>query len=240
MITVFIPTFNEELNVEQIQDVLIPVLKGLNENFEVLIVDDGSTDKTVEKIDKLKKDFKEINLVRHIVNKGLGHAVQTGISNAKGDIFIPLDADFTFHPRYIPELVQFMKKIGSDCVIGSPFLQPKDHQEIAFQRLLLSWIINKIYNLLLHKKISASTSIFRVYLTSQLKSMGLTSHGYAVNAEILFNLVKDKRKVCEIATPLSKRAFGESKMNYFSESLDHLNVLYKIIIWRIGQCLKYQ
>lgn len=237
MITVFIPTFNEELNVELIPTELIPVLKNLNEDFEVLIVDDGSLDKTVDKINRLKKDFKEINLVRHGSNKGLGYAVRTGILNAKGDIFIPLDADFTFHPRYIPELVQFMKENESDCVIGSPFLQAKDHQEIAFQRLLLSRVINKVYNILLRNGISASTSIFRVYLTSQLKNIELTSQGYAINAEILFNLVRNKRKICELATPLLKRAFGESKMNYFSESIDHLNVIYKIILWRITKCL---
>jgi dolichol-phosphate mannosyltransferase len=233
MITVFIPACNEESNIPRVPKELISVMKKLKEKYEILIVDDGSTDNTVREVNKLKKKYRDIRLVKHDANKGLGCAIRTGIANAKGDLFIPLDADFTFHPRQIPRLLNFMKKNDLDCVIGSPFLRKEDRKEIVSYRLWLSQIINYVYALLLKQKITEISGIFRIYKTEQLKKLKITSKGYDINAEILFNLIKDERKVGETYASLTKRKLGESKLNFAKEVKNHLCLLTNILDWRI-------
>jgi dolichol-phosphate mannosyltransferase len=186
----------------------------------------------VEKVNNLKKKYRDIRLVKHDANKGLGCAIRTGIANAKGDLFIPLDADFTFHPRQIPRLFRYMKETDVDCVIGSPFLRKEDRAEIESYRLCLSRMINRAYAFLLGKKITEISGIFRVYKTKQLKKMTLKCIGYDINAEILFNLIRSQKNVLETYASLTKRKYGHSKLNLVKEVRNHLILLSKIAGWR--------
>jgi len=230
MITVFIPAFNEELNIKRIPSELLPFLK---EEYEVLIVDDGSSDHTVSEVRKLQKKHKGIRLVKHKGNKGLGMAVRTGIQEAKGELFIPLDCDFTFHPKQIPRMLRFFREKNADCVIGSPFLRKKDRTEILSHRLWLSQGVNKVYQILLGKKITEISGIFRIYRTKDLKEMTIESRGYDINAEILFKLIQKKKRVYETYASLTKRKFGESKLNFWKEAKNHIKMLCKITAWKM-------
>ncbi|MBI5061133.1 MAG: glycosyltransferase family 2 protein [Candidatus Aenigmarchaeota archaeon] len=81
MLSVIIPAYNEEENIPRIEKELIPVLDTLKTRFEIIVVDDGSRDGTAKRVGELKKRHREIVLVKHGINKGLGAAVITGISH---------------------------------------------------------------------------------------------------------------------------------------------------------------
>jgi glycosyltransferase involved in cell wall biosynthesis len=108
-LSVIIPVFNEE-------NTILEVIKRLlNTRFpkvdrEIIIVDDGSTDSTREKLKKVKSQ--EIKIIYHKKNQGKGAAVITGIDNSKGDYVIIQDADLEYHPRYINSLLEpILKKM---------------------------------------------------------------------------------------------------------------------------------
>ena len=122
MISIVIPAYNEEENIPRIKTELIGVLSNLGEDFEIIVVDDGSIDDTSEEVYSLIRDYKNIYLIRHQKNMGIGASLKDGIRTVKGDVLIPLDADFTFHPELIPPLLDTYRQKKADCVTVSPFL----------------------------------------------------------------------------------------------------------------------
>ncbi|MDO8601334.1 MAG: glycosyltransferase family 2 protein [bacterium] len=236
-ISVVIPCFNEEENIRRIPDELLPVLYGLGEDFEVIIVDDGSRDNSIKEI--LGINDHHIKLIKHPRNLGLGSAIRTAIDNATGDLLVTLDADFTFSPKFIPLLLENMKKSqGIDFVIGSPALQGYE-KDIGFLRIIASKLANKIYSFLLGKKATAITPIFRLYKTEQLKSLSLQSKGFEIVAEILFKMVFSGRKFIEVPVTLTKRIYGVSHLNYKKEIIRHFFLVLKIIKWKIFGLTKH-
>lgn len=231
MLSVILPCFNEEKNIKRIPTELLPILKSLREDFEIIVVDDGSTDNSAKEILNIKESC--VKLIKHPKNLGLGCAIRTGIKNATGDLLVTLDADFTFSPKFIPLLMEKMKERPDiDFIIGSPALGGHG-KDINFLRVIVSKIANKIYSFLLGKKVTAITPIFRLYKTDQLKSFPLKSKGFEINAEILFKLVFSGRKFFEVPVPLTQRIYGVSHLNYPKETTRHFFLILKILKWKI-------
>ncbi len=231
-ISVIISCFNEAENVKLFDKELLPVLKSLKMPFEVVLVDDGSTDDTVEEINKLIKRDRGVRLVRHPRNLGLGAGLRTGIANVSGDLTITLDADLTFHPGEIPKLLERFNKGDVDCVIGSHFGGGK-LENIPFHRVFLSKSVNILYSILFGEKISTVSAIFRLYKTEQLKELTLTSKKFDICAEILFKLIQNKRRIAEVPVTLTTRIYGVSKLNNIQEIKNHLKLLFKVLLWRL-------
>lgn len=236
-VSIVLPAYNEEQNLLRINSELLPVLESLKEDYEIIIIDDGSKDNTFSTAKNLSLENKKIKVVQHQKNSGLGATIRTGINSATGDLLITLDADFTFHPKQIPHLINEIKNTNADCVIGSP-VKGGYSEEIPKYRIFLSSCINILYWIALGHNISAVTPIFRIYKTQQVRELTLSSNGFDINAEILFLLLANKRKVIEIPAKLTVRKFGKSKMDNFKAVKLHLTLLMKIIGWRIKNALR--
>ncbi len=235
MLTVSIACYNEAENIQRFEKELLPVLKSLRMPFEVLLIDDGSKDNTLEVAEKLAKKHKEFRVIKHPRNLGLGAGIKTGIREAKGNLLILLDADLTFHPNQIPLLFERFNKGDVDCVIGSHFQEGGKLEKVPLYRIILSKGVNICYNILLGKRIKAISSIFRLYKTGQLKEMKLESNGFDLNAEILVKLIRNQKKVAEVPVTLTTRIYGVSKLNNFKEAKNHIKLLTKILWWKISR-----
>ena len=229
-LSIIIPCWNEEMNVPRFVNEVWPVLAATGEQFEVIIVDDGSTDRTVEEIKKIIKP--EVRLVDYGCHQGLGAAVRAGINAATGDYTIILDSDLTFHPSLISRLLAAKREhTAADFIIGSPQLGGYG-VGIPAWRLVISKLANFIYYILLGKKITSINQIFRLYTTAYLKKLSLTAIGFDINAEILFKLVFRGHTFIEIPAELTQRQFGVSKLNYVREIRRHLMLILKILKWK--------
>lgn len=230
-LSIIIPCFNEEKNVQRYRDELWSVLESLNLDFEVVLVDDGSKDSTAVEIKKIIKP--QLRLERHEVNKGLGAAVRTGITAATGEWLVVLDGDLTFHPNLIPRLLESVKAHPEvDFVIGSPNLGGYG-AGIPVWRLVISKLANTVYRILLGEPITSINQIFRLYKTEQLKQLHLSSVGFDINAEILFKLVFKGKNFVEVPAELTMRLHGVSKLNYFREVRRHFVLIFKILKWKL-------
>ncbi|MDP3784923.1 MAG: glycosyltransferase family 2 protein [bacterium] len=229
-LSIILPAFNEEENITRIGPELLPVLEKITPDFEVIVVDDGSTDRTAELLKKMRNH--KIRLLKHDVNKGLAQGMRTGLAAATGEYIIFLDSDFTFHPSLIPKLFEALaKNPGVDFIVGSPDLAKYD-ENIPAWRIFIAKAAILVYSMLLGKPTTSVNPIFRLYKTQQLKELKLEAGGFEINAEILFKLVFRGRKFVEIPAELTQRKYGVSKLNYFKEIRRHFFLILKILKWK--------
>lgn len=233
MISLIIPLFNEEENINLYREDLFPVVKKISEKynveFEYIFVDDGSSDNTREMLEKVSYDLEYWKLISHDRNRGLGAAIKTGIENSGGDCIICMDADLTFRPENIEDLLIHFFKTNADCISGSPYLEKEHIMDIEPHRLLLSKSVNLIYRVLLGKRITAVSPIFRLYKKSVFRDMELKSNNFEINAEILSKIIINGKTVEEIPVPLYKRRYGYSKINVKKEIINNIILIGKIV-----------
>src|SRR5574344_1071373 len=107
LISIIVPMYNEEEMVDLFFDTIIPILKSIkNYDYEIVAVNDGSKDKTLELLKEKQKTVEELVIVDFTRNFGHEAAVSAGLKNASGDVLIPLDADLQDPPSLIPELIK--------------------------------------------------------------------------------------------------------------------------------------
>jgi glycosyltransferase involved in cell wall biosynthesis len=200
LISIVIPAFNEEENIDELYERLIRSLKDLK--FEIILVDDGSTDRTWEKICDLSKKDRRVKGIRFGRNFGQTPALSAGIEMAEGDIIITLDADLQNHPEDIPKLLKEIE----DCDVVSGWR--KERKEPFFKRRLPSMIANFIIRLLLGIKIHDIGCTLKAYRKNFIK--GLPLYGEMHRFIPVFSLWRGA-KIKEIPVGHSERKRGKSK-----------------------------
>jgi dolichol-phosphate mannosyltransferase len=126
-ISLVVPVYNEEEVLPRFRETPLEVLRGLGRSFEIVFADDGSSDRSPEILEEMRRDIPEVRIVRILKNSGLSTALYCGFHHARGEILISIDADLQNDPRDIPKLLE---KIGEfDMVCGwrkerdDPFLK---------------------------------------------------------------------------------------------------------------------
>ncbi len=230
MISFVFPAFNEGENLKRFPAEVFPVFDKLGEPYEIVIVDDGSSDDTYAVASSLGE---RVRVVKHERNKGLGAAVRTGIANAHGDLVITMDTDLTFSPDLVPALLERFKKGDVDVVNGSPKLAGYG-KDIPSYRVAVSFLSTVVYSIVFGRWLTAISPIFRLYRRADLVDLPLQSTGFDINAEILFLLVRQGKRIAEVPAPLTQRVHGVSKLDYKKEMKRHLRLVWRMIKMRLG------
>lgn len=233
MISVIIPLFNEYDNIKLYNNDLIKVVNdisnGFNESVEFIFVDDGSTDKTFDELQRCVSGD-NIRYIQHPVNMGLGMAIRSGIKGALGDKIITIDADLTFKPSDIKLLLEAHYETDADCISGSPYLRSDLMEDVTFYRLILSKCANYLCKFVLwNNNITCVSPIFRLYKKSIFDNMKLISNNFEINAEIMSKILISGGSVIEVPTVLLKRKYGSSKIDISREVKNYFVLFYRII-----------
>lgn len=232
LLSLVVPCFNERGNVLRFQKELFPELARLGVSYEVVAVDDGSTDRTGAALQDLARGIDVLVVKSHPDNRGLGAALRTGFAAAKGDFIATLDADLTFAPAQLKDLLDAQKKTGADLVGGSPFLPGGRFDGVPLARRVPSALVNAFYRGLFSRSLTAYTPIFRLYRAATLRYFPLTSEGFEINAEIAVRFVKAKRTVAEVPAALSVRREGVSKLQALGELGRHAGLIARaLFLW---------
>jgi glycosyltransferase involved in cell wall biosynthesis len=158
-------------------------------------------------------------------------ALRTGIANAQGDALLTLDADLTFHPGEAQKLIAAYRD-GVDCVAGSPLLGEMEH--VPLVRRFLSHGVNFLYRLVFGRRLTAASSVFRLYRVSRLRHLKLMSESFDINAEIVFKLIQEGAQIVEVPATLLVRTGGVSKISTWREIKNHVRLLWRALLWRLG------
>ena len=233
-VVIVIPTYNEEGNIGRLLDLLASELSGMkNHEFDVLIVDGNSTDRTREIVNEKSSKYPFIHLLKEENKEGLGSAYVKGfdyaIKNLGAEILVEMDADFQHDPKDISRLMAEVDN-GYDCVLGSRFVKGGSiPREWAFYRRFLSIggstftkFVLGIYDI--HDFTSGFRATNVKNFIDKIDFSEPLSRGFAYKINLLFNLHKLGAKIKEIPINFGLRDRGNSKMEK-SNFLDSLKVV---------------
>lgn len=222
-LSVVIPMFNEADNAEMTLERVKKTLAPFEGTFELIAVDDGSTDNTRMLLERLAEKDPRVRCVSYPKNRGRGKALRTGFKAATGRIVVSIDADLSYDPRYIHDLVEPLRGNSDiDFVLASPYMPGGGVQEVPFLRLWISKLGNKILRFTMPNRIYTSTGIFRAYRRDVLESLDLESDGKEIHLEILSKAIALGYRVKEIPAILTSRKKGKSKFKFKKTAISHL------------------
>ena len=226
---VLVPAYNEE---KEIQKTILSIPKKIRgvEEITILVVDDGSTDKTVE----LALNAGANKVISHKGNMGVGAAFMTGIRNAVSmgaDIVVTLDADSQFDSKQIPELIIPILNKQADVVIGSRFLEtkPKDIPKI---KEFGNKIFTKIVSWILGQKFTDTQTGFRAYSKEALMSISVVSN-FTYTQEVLIDLKFKEFKMIEVPVNVKYDLKRKSRVvkNIFNYSIRVLSIITRTMLY---------
>jgi len=208
-LSIVIPCFNEQDNVELLAAGLLPVLAelGRDRSVELLFVDDGSTDRTA---DLLESTFDSARVIRHRTNRGLGGALRTGFAQAQGDVIVCCDSDSTYSYTLIPQLLDLLEP-GVDIVTGSCYHPLGSVENVPAFRIFFSKTASFMYRLLLRWDVHTYTCVFRAYRRRVVETTQFESNDFLSVTELLANAMCMGYAVRELPCTLRVRRYGQSK-----------------------------
>ena len=230
-LTIVIPTRNEAGSISNCINAVIIALEHRIQ-YEILILDDNSSDGTKEMVSKLSTQNPSVKLVNRVPPYGFGNSISDGIQRAKGNVVVIMMGDLSDDPKF---LLSMKEKIGSGCdvVNGSRFIKGSK----IYSYPILKYISNRLFNIavmvgLLTPTTDTSTN-FKAFRTAKAQKINLTSNGFEIGAELMLRMLISGAKICEIPVTWSDRTSGQAKfklhhtfINYFLLFLKMLKLAY--------------
>ena len=221
--SVIIPVYNEEENISQLDKEIKEVMKKVSNNYEIIYINDGSTDNSSNILKKLD-NIKIINLNK---NYGQSTALDAGFKEAKGELVISLDGDGQNNPADIPKLINKLKKEDLDVVAGW-----RTKREDKKAKILLSKTGNFFRKIFLNDKVHDTGCTLRVYKNKAVKSLDLQGE---MHRYILALLKWKGFRIGEIPVNHRKRKNGKSNYGYKKSLKGFVDLIYVWFILKFSQ-----
>ena len=206
LISIIIPLFNEENTIENL-------LKQIPNHYqyEIIVVNDGSTDESVKRIKQLSDS--RIKLINHRKNLGYGEALLTGFDHVSGEVIVTIDSDGQHDPNEIPKLIQPILNDKADLVIGSRYLG-KCHYKLPIHTKVGETIVKFILNFLYNQSIKNNQSGFRAFNRKSLKYLKkFKFKDWGFSTDILFQAGLKGFELLEVPVNVYPRIYGKSRVN---------------------------
>jgi len=189
-ISVFLPCYNEQDNIGRTVEQALDVLKKLNADFEVIIVDDGRSDETAQIADKIAEQNNAVKVVHHPANLGYGAALQSGFKAATKKLVFYTDGDGQFDINELPPLLPLMKQYD---IVSCYRLNRKD----SFIRKINGWCWTKLVCLLFGMKLRDIDCAFKLYKREIFDNIRLLSTGALIDTEILARALRKGYRITQ-------------------------------------------
>jgi glycosyltransferase involved in cell wall biosynthesis len=209
-VSVIIPAFNEERAIGSVIEETIRAMDSLGLPYEIIVVDDGSTDGT----SRVASGYKA-TVLSNGKNMGKGYALRKGFEHAQGGIVVTLDSDGAHSPKEIPELVVPLLN-GTDIVAGSRFLRKRGYTTTRLNRLG-NFFFNLAIATLTGRRVTDSQTGFRALKREIIRELRLGSMGYDIETEITMKGLKNGFKFEEKPITCSRREYSSSKLKILQD-----------------------
>jgi dolichol-phosphate mannosyltransferase len=224
--SVVTPARNEALNLPELVERLDNVLQKLGKAYEIIIVNDNSTDDSTRVLENLKLRFSSLNPLHRTENPGVGMAIRSGLKKAQGQVIITLDGDLSHAPEEIPRLLEGLKNY--DMVCGSRYMSG-GKADMHISRVIISGVFNIIFRGILGIPVKDFTSGFRTYKRTVVDSITLTGSQFGVYIEIPIKAYLAGFKLTEQPITYHKRKYGTTHLSYLKQGPEYLKVAFEAL-----------
>lgn len=220
-ISIFFPCYNEVANVEKMTAKALEVVAGISDDYEVIIVNDGSSDGTAEKADKLAADNQAVRVIHHTTNLGYGAALQSGFRNAKKELIFYTDGDGQFDIAELPPLLQYIPEYD---IVACYRTSRQDN----FIRKINAFGWTTLSCLLFKMNIRDVDCAFKLFKRKIFDNIEMKSTGALIDTEILARSVRKGYKIVQKGVSHYPRTAGTSTGANISVILRAFRELFKL------------
>tara|TARA_B100000035_G_C20924940_1_gene520249 strand:+ start:91 stop:783 length:693 start_codon:yes stop_codon:yes gene_type:complete len=225
--SILVPVYNEEKTVIQILERLNKT-KPENLEYEIIVINDGSKDNTLELLEKNKNLYSK--LINNEKNFGKGYSVKEGLKTANGEYIIFQDADLEYDPIDFESFGKVCRNFDADVVIGSRFVYKNYTRSHYILNKIGNVILTFIFNLLYNTTFTDIYSCYLCFKKNLLNPNDLKTNGFDQQAEILSQVIKKGKKFYEVPISYNGRTYQEGKKIRFYH---FFTVVFRIIIQRL-------
>jgi glycosyltransferase involved in cell wall biosynthesis len=206
-LSIVVPAFNEEATLARVVEKLmhVPYL------FEIVIVDDCSTDRTLEIARQLAAKYPQVRALTHQHNRGKTDALRTGFAETKGDIVIVQDADLEYDPGEMKDVIQPIIEGVADVVFGSRFLIRKAARVLYFYHYIANKSLTFFSNLLTNINLSDVETGYKAFRGEIIRNMVITSKGFGFEIEVTAKVAKLGCAIFEVPISYYGRTYEQGK-----------------------------
>ncbi len=202
------PVFNEEKTVgKSLKRVLALRIAGIN--TEVIVIDDGSTDRSAREISKIKD--KRVIVLRHETNEGKGASVITGLQKMTGDIGVIQDADLEYDPSDIKALLSPILDGRADVVFGSRFVGSGPHRVMYFWHYVANKLITFIGDAFTNLNLTDIETGYKAFTREVIENINLKEKGFSFDPEFTVKVAKKGFRIYEVGVSYAGRSYAEGK-----------------------------
>ena len=204
LLTLLVPVYNEALKLMSSLTELYAYLQALSDRyrFEVLLVNDGSTDETADIAAAFAKTRPEIRIHTQPSNMGIGQALRDGFSESRGDVIVVFDSDLSYSPDHMGQMLDAMEAHAAQIVVASPYMEGGRTTDVPWNRIVMSRQVNRLLSAASQNKVHTVTGMVRAYDGPFIRSLSLKSMGPEINTEILYKAQVMRARVTEVPAHL--------------------------------------
>ena len=207
-ISIIIPYFNEISTIEEI----IRTVRSVDSTFDIIIVDDFSTDGTRALLQKIQSDLK-FSLLLHECNQGKGAALRTGFRAAMGDIIVIQDADLEYSPEEIPRLTNLILDGQADIVYGSRFRGGDATRVLYYWHRLGNLVLTELSNMFTNLNLTDMETCYKAFRKDVIQSITIEENRFGFEPEITAKIskIRPRIRIYEVGISYHGRTYEEGK-----------------------------
>ncbi len=229
--SIIIPCFNEEKTLRKSVERLIAII-GDDLGLEIIIVDDGSTDRSREVARELSSEHSNLRLIEHTSNQGKGAALRSGFAAATGEVVAVHDADLEYNPRDLKKLIDLVVEDKADVVFGSRFLAGEEHRVLYFWHSLGNRFLTFLSNMLTDLNLTDMEACYKVFKREVIQGIEICENRFGVEPEIVAKVAQKRLRIYEMGVSYAGRTYEEGKK---IGTRDGLRALYCILRYNAYQ-----
>ncbi|KMQ50919.1 Glycosyl transferase, family 2 [Chitinispirillum alkaliphilum] len=211
VLSVIIPCFNEEATLKTCVKRLIEIESDDTFKLEIVIVDDGSSDKSRSIISELDNDYPQVTSIFHVKNQGKGAAISSGIGHVTGDFVCIQDADLEYDPRDLKCLLGPLVENKADVVFGSRFTSNGPHRVLYFWHYMGNKFLTFLSNMFTDLNLTDMETCYKVFRRSIIQKITIREKRFGFEPEIVAKIAHQDVRVYEMGISYHGRTYKEGK-----------------------------